>query len=92
MSSVSKVYDFAYDNIYGTLYLYIIYSFDGQNYTEIARSTCDHDGAGLAIYGDRALTTAGPHSDDKKNCWKRTETYDFEANKWTDEADYTFAE
>ena len=73
-------------------YILKISSLDGVNYTEIARSNCDHDGAGLAVYGDKALTTAGPHAKDKQKCWKRTETYDFEANEWTDEADYTFAE
>ena len=69
-----------------------IYSFDGVNYTEIARSNCVHFGVKrLAIYGDKALVTAGPPDGDEE-CWKRTETYDFETDEWTDQADYPYAE
>ena len=67
-----------------------MYRFDGTGYTNIASTDCRHNfSGGPAIYGNKALAT-GTRSLTPE-CAVKTETYDFQANKWTDEADYPFA-
>ena len=78
---------------YNRKYLLLkIHSFDGQTYTEIARSDCPHVLVGsLAIYENNPVTTAGA-GHGKQACLKRTETYDFATDQWTDQADYPYAQ
>ena len=66
-----------------------MYRFDGTDFTDIASTSCTHDYSGnIAIYGNKALTTGTRQGSE---CAVRTETYDFQADGWTDEADYPFA-
>ena len=66
-----------------------LYRFDGTDFTDIASTSCSHDYTGNpTIYGNKALTTGSRHD---APCWVRTETYDFQADAWTDEVDYPFA-
>ena len=66
-----------------------MFRFDGTGFTDIASAGCRHDGTyGLAIYGNKALTTG---TSLETACAVKTETYDFQADTWSDEADYPFA-
>ena len=69
-----------------------MFRFDGTDFTDIAPAGCGHYFTyGLAVYGNKALTTGTFLGPSATQCGARTETYDFQADAWTDEADYPFA-
>ena len=69
--------------------LSLYFSFDGENFENVASSKCDHDSTfGLANYRGNALTTGSYYDSD---CSVRTELYDFKTNRWNDAANYPFA-
>ena len=70
-----------------------MFRFDGTDFTDIAPAGCRHDFTyGLAVYGNKALTTGTGHNLQLETaCAVKTETYDFQADTWSDEVDYPFA-
>ena len=65
-----------------------LFRFDGESFKRLASSTCDHDRTlKLAKYRGSALTTG---SAGNRDCFVKSEIYDFEANQWSDAPDYPF--
>ena len=64
-------------------------SFDGDNFENVADSTCDHDLTyALANYRGSPMTTGSRNNPD---CYVKTEIYNFENNQWNDAPDYPYS-
>ena len=64
-------------------------SFDGDNFETVAASKCEHDlTLGLANHRGSPMTTG---SWNNRDCYSKTEIYNFASNQWNDAPDYPYA-